>query len=239
MKLEMQMTERDKKLLIFLAVFCIVVGIGYWGIYPQIRGISEIKDEKIKQEDKMFSDDMKVAELMFLMDENKELEADIVEARSHFYPMMSSDQVDKMLTGMALDYNLQAYDLDIEMPNAEADLQAYQYSQKYIDDQYVEEEEVTMNKSDDEDDDVLSLDDYDEPVSTGVYTIKTSMRLGGSEKDLQKLINDLSDTEETMHLVAYEWIRDDILTYDDETGEFDVENSVGLRVSINIYECAE
>lgn len=240
MKLEMQMTDRDKKLLIFLFVFVIVVGIGYWGIYPQIKAIDEIKEDKIKQEDKMFRDDMKVAELLFLIDENEELEANITEARSHFYPIMTSDQVDKMLTGMALDYNLQAYDLDIRMPNKEASLEAYQYSQKFIDDQYVEDEEVSINKDDDDEkDDSLSFDDYDEEASTGIYAIQTSMRVGGEEKNLQKLINDLSDTEDTMHLVSYEWIRKDSLDYDEETGEFIEESSVELRIAINIYVYAE
>lgn len=242
MKLEMQMTERDKKLLIFLAVFCIVVGIGYWGIYPQIKAIGEINDEMIKAEDKMFVDDMKISELMFLMDENEELEEKIVEAREHFYPAMTSDQIDKMLTGMALSYNLQAYDLDIVMPSSETSLEAYQYSQKYLDDQYVEVEEVSMTDSDEEDsdeDDFDDFDDYDQEASTGIYTVQTSMRLGGNEVDLQRFINDLSVTDDTIHLVSYDWTRENILNYDDETGEFSTESSLGLNISFNIYMYAE
>lgn len=238
MKLEMQMTERDKKLLIFLAVFCIVVGIGYWGIYPQIKAIGEINDQKIIEEDKMFADDMKLSELMFLMDENEELEEQIIEAREHFYPAMTSDQIDKMLTGMALTYDLQAYDLDIVMPTNETSLEAYQYSEKYLDDQYVEEEEVSMSDSDKESDDGF-FDDYEEEASTGIYTVNTTMRLGGEEADLQRLINDLSVTDDTIHLVSYDWTREEILDYDDETGEFNSEIRIGLNISLNIYMYAE
>lgn len=249
MKLEMQMTNRDKKLLIFLAIFVIVVGIGYWGLLPQIRAINEIKDDIISEEDKMFLDDMKVAELPFLMDENEELEEGIVEARSHFYPIMTSDGIDKMLTFMVLDYNLQAYDLSINMPTDEADLEAYQYSQKYVDDQNAAEEEEyssTSSKSDksgkddeEDDDDIQAFTEYEEEPATGIYAVKTNMRLGGEEANLKRLINDLSTTKDTIHLVRYDWHRGDTLHYDDESGEFYTEPEVELNIELVIYMYAE
>lgn len=238
MKVEMQLTERDKKLLIFLAIFCIVVGIGYWGIYPQIKAISKINEDIADEEQQMFVDDMKIAELPFLEDENEELEEDIVEARTHFYPMMTSDQVDKMLTGMVLEYNLWAYDLNIIMPKSETDLEAYVYSEKYVMDQMeaVEDVDMSSDDDDDEDDEDALFDDYDDvEVSTGIYTIETNMRLGGSEDDLQKLIDDLSATEETMHLVSYEWTRNELLNYDEETAEFFTEPNLELRINLDIY----
>ncbi len=244
MKLEMQMTERDKKLLIFLAIFVIVVGIGYWGLVPQIRAINEINDDIISEQDKMFLDDMKVAELPFLMDENEELEGGITEARSHFYPVMTSDGIDKMLTFMVLDYNLQAYDLRIDMPSDEASLEAYQYSQKYIDDQRAADEEAYTSSgssskngkdSEDDEDEITAFTEYEEEPSTGIYAVKTNMRLGGSEADLQKLINDLSTTNETMHLVRYEWHRGENLHYDEENDEFFTEPNVELNIELVIY----
>lgn len=242
MKLEMQMTERDKKLLIFLAIFVIVVGIGYWGVVPQIRAINEISDDIITEEDKMFLDDLKVAELPFLIDENEELEEDIVEARSHFYPIMTSDEVDKMLTFMVLDYNLQSYDLSIDMPKEEASLEAYQYSKKYAKDQMVPEEVVSSTNSkneDDEEDEVTAFLEYEEEPTTGIYAVKTNMRLGGNESDLKRLINDLSSTEETMHLVRYDWHRGESLHYDDETEEFYTEQEIELNIELIIYMYAE
>lgn len=242
MKLEMQMTERDKKLLIFLAIFVIVVGIGYWGVVPQIRAINEISDDIITEEDKMFLDDLKVAELPFLIDENEELEEDIVEARSHFYPIMTSDEVDKMLTFMVLDYNLQSYDLSIDMPKEEASLEAYQYSMKYAKDQMVPEEVVSSSDSkneDDEEDEVTAFLEYEEEPTTGIYAVRTNMRLGGNEADLKRLINDLSSTEETMHLVRYDWHRGESLHYDDETEEFYTEQEIELNIELVIYMYAE
>lgn len=248
MKLEMQLTERDKKLLIFLAIFVIVVGIGYWGVVPQIRAINEINDDIISEQDKMFLDDIKVSELPLLIDDNKELEAGIVDARSHFYPMMTSDGIDKMLTFMVLDYNLHAYDLSIDMQTEEASLDAYMYSNKYEEDQLsAEEESYTASKSskkddddeDDEEDAIKAFTEYEEEPSTGIYAVRTNMRLGGSEADLKKLINDLSSTEETMHLVSYEWHRGESLSYNEDNDEFIVEEEIELSIQLIIYMYAK
>ena len=47
--MKFEMTERDKKLLIFLSVFLIVVCIGYWGLYPIVKDIKKT-DKKIQTE---------------------------------------------------------------------------------------------------------------------------------------------------------------------------------------------
>lgn len=232
MKLEMQMTDRDKKLLIFLAIFVIVVGIGYWGVYPQIKAINEINEEIQYQENKMFLDDMKITELPFLEDENDELEDEIIDARAHFYPVMTNDEVDKMLTFMVLDYKLQSYDLGITSSSTEAKLSAYQYSQKYLDDMYESVDSVYESESN-------GFDDFYEPAPTGVYCVAVSMRLGGAQDDLQKLIDDLSVTTETMHLVRYDWHFGQNVVYDDKLEDFVVEDDVQLTIQLNIYVCSE
>ena len=35
--MKFEITERDKKLLVMLSIFVIVVCIGYWGIYPVMK----------------------------------------------------------------------------------------------------------------------------------------------------------------------------------------------------------
>ena len=37
-----QMTERDKKLLVGMFIFVIIVAIGYWGIIPQIKAYNKL-----------------------------------------------------------------------------------------------------------------------------------------------------------------------------------------------------
>ena len=52
--MQMQMTEKDKKLIVFLAIFVILVAGGYWGIYPVVSNIfsvqEQIEDEKALQD---------------------------------------------------------------------------------------------------------------------------------------------------------------------------------------------
>ena len=35
--MKLEMTQKDKNLLIMLSIFVIVVCIGYWGIYPVVK----------------------------------------------------------------------------------------------------------------------------------------------------------------------------------------------------------
>ena len=43
--MKLEMTQKDKNLLIMLSIFVIVVCIGYWGIYPVVKGIVNTNKE--------------------------------------------------------------------------------------------------------------------------------------------------------------------------------------------------
>lgn len=127
-----ELTQRDKKLLVFLGIFVIVVCIGYWGIKPAIQKIVKYSEDIEIEQNKKDLDDMKVASLPMMESENKYYEEEILNSRSNFYPMMTSDEIDKMFTGMVLEYNLNAYDMNIDMPTEECHLDAYKYSEKQM-----------------------------------------------------------------------------------------------------------
>ena len=44
------MTDKDKRLLVGMFIFVIIVAIGYWGVIPQIKAYSEL-GEKIEKEE--------------------------------------------------------------------------------------------------------------------------------------------------------------------------------------------
>ena len=54
------LTERDKKLLIFLSLFVIVVGIGYWGLRPIYKNIKETDEAIIDAQDLKTSNQLKI-----------------------------------------------------------------------------------------------------------------------------------------------------------------------------------
>lgn len=261
MKLEMQMAERDKKLLIFLAIFVIVVGIGYWGITPQIKSILSIDEEKEVEEYQQMLDDMKLIELPMLEIENEELEEDILDARNHFYKMMTSDEVDKYMTGMVLGYNLYSYSLSIGMPSEEAALSAYQYSAKYEIDRFAEEERIAELEAEQmeearseskgvgssaERDQLAEIElmdapeiEYDGNGLAGIYAASVDMQIGGEREDLQKLIDDLSVSKDKIWLKTYSWSYIREVGYNEVTGVYEDINRPVLNISVNLYMCEE
>ncbi|MBR6329985.1 MAG: hypothetical protein IKR68_10140 [Lachnospiraceae bacterium] len=245
--MQMQMTKRDKNLLIFLAVFVIVVGFGYWGIKPQIQAIGEL-DLKI-EDAKALKDinDMKISMLPMVQGENEGLEKQAVKVRENFYPMMTADEIDKKFTGMALGYHLSVFSLDIAMPTGEFESEPYQYSKRFEEQEahaeegYVEEEGTTT--------DIESVDNYaetgytdfyeDEPaVATGIYATGVSMRLQGERNDLQRFIDDLSAAKENHLIKSYKWEEGSNMVKDAD-GEYVMDQKIYLDISFDIYQCKQ
>ncbi len=249
--MKLEMTERDKKLLIFLAIFVIVVCIGYWGIFPIVKDMNQIKYDTIEEEQIREMNDLKLAQLPMIEKENEEYEEDIKKAKSDFYEMMNADEIDKLFTTMALDYNLYAYSMDISMPTEQAELEAYAYSEKYLADQEqedaLEEEDATAadgkDQSDSTETDTTAGSDpddsqYYEDKMVGIYAATIQMKLGGEEAVLQKLIDDLSVSSKQQRLVSYQWDTDSDITIDD-AGNYDIRYQKVLNIVIEIYMCEE
>lgn len=250
--MKFEMTERDKKLLIFLAIFVIVVCIGYWGIFPIVKDINQLKYDTLEEQQIREMNDLKLAQLPMLEKENEEYEEDIIKAKSDFYEMMNADEIDKLFTTMALDYGLYAYSMDISMPTEQATLEAYEYSEKYLSDQenaYEYEEDVTdfgevdTTGSTDEETDVdaeSGPDDsaYYEDRMVGIYAAGIQMRLGGDEAVLQKLIDDLSASPKKLRLVSYQWDADSEIDIND-AGNYNILYKKVLNIAIEIYMCED
>ena len=224
-----EMTDRDKKLLVFLALFVIVVGIGYWGIYPMVKDILHYNTKITEEQNLKETNELKIAGLPLLEKENESMEEEIRKAKEDYYPMMTSDEIDKLFTGMALDYNLYAYKMDIRMEEEEAVIEPYVYSEK----NYKLKEEEAME--------VEPLSDI--IPSTGIYAVQVSMRLGSdSEEDLQSFINDLS-VDESRHLIKeYSWednSRNVISLKSNGAYDMDIEYEKILNITIDIYMCQE
>ncbi len=245
--MKMEMTERDKKLLIFLAVFVIVVGFGYWGIRPLVMSINDVELEKEEQEELRQINEMKLSMLPMIEKENENLEKEIIEVRENFYPMMKADEIDRRFTEMALDYGLGVYSLDIKMNDEEVEPRPYKYSaifeekQLHADEGYVEEEGSTT--------DVESIDNYaatgftdlyeDEvEAATGIYVAEVKLKLEGERENMQRLIDDLSASDERHLLTGYSWTSGSTMERD-EKGEYIAVGRTFLDLTLDIYQCEE
>ena len=108
-----QLTERDKKLLVLLAYFLIIVGIGWFVLKPLGDRISaldgEIEEAKFTQ--------MELDQKLTLLDSTKqqlaEYDTKLAEEEKNFYPPMTSEEVDRMLTTIILSHSLAARDMII------------------------------------------------------------------------------------------------------------------------------
>ena len=113
----LKLTERDKKLLVFLAIFLIIVGIGAGVIYPLFTWSKSLDEEISAQKQLQVENERKVSRVITM------------EMGKEFYSMMDSDKIDKMLTEYALSRSVTVTNLDISMPKSGSYTQLADYSQ--------------------------------------------------------------------------------------------------------------
>ena len=148
------MTERDKKLLVGMFIGVIIVAIGYWGILPQIKQYKAL-EAKIQREEAI----QKINKIKILNAGTLEVQADdyesrIAERKDEFYPVMTSSQVDRLMTELAVGNNLNVYDLSFNMPSSPTSRVAYKNSSLYTRQQqmmaeYTPSETTDTSSSDD------------------------------------------------------------------------------------------
>lgn len=227
------MTERDKKLLTFMFLIVIIVGIGYWGIRPQVKRFIELEPKIQAQEDLKSVNQLKIANVMLVEEQVEEYEALIAERKDEFYQILTSSEVDRMMTEMAINNNLEIYELSFNMPNEPSNRSAYQYSElKEWQDQM-----AASYKSEDEDEDLLALtnkssdkeSDEDEDVkvtaadkqkimdevmvddtdvyqaNTDIYAVPVTITVAGELEDLEAFKEDILAIEKRTLLTSYSW----------------------------------
>lgn len=125
----MKLTERDKKLLLMLAYFVIIVGFGAFVFRPLIGYYSALGDNITLLEAQKEEMDAQLAEARGLEQRRAEL-ADLFRVSTRdLYPMLGSEEVDKEITGIVLSCGMQAMSLNIAMPEESAGLQMYPYAE--------------------------------------------------------------------------------------------------------------
>lgn len=236
-----EMTQRDKKLLIFLALFVIVVGIGYWGIRPQVKNIMQYNDDIEEAENEKMITEMKISQFPMLEAENEVLEQDILKARTNFYPMMTSDEIDKMITGMVLDYDLHSYELDITMPREEVDFEAYQYSKKILEPEVSEDFDIVDENGSSEDAEDSEMEFDEAETSTGIYMAQVKLRVGGNTANLQRIINDLSVSDKKHLIERYNWEKSSNNNVIFNGSEYEVQVTFDeyIYLTLDLFMCQE
>lgn len=75
--MKLEMTQKDKNLLIMLSIFVIVVCIGYWGIYPVVKGIVNTNKEIATQKKTQEENELKLTQVPMMEADNERFSNEI------------------------------------------------------------------------------------------------------------------------------------------------------------------
>ena len=224
------MSEKDKRLLLFMFLFVVVVGIGYWGIWPQIKAYRSLEKDIEKQEALKSVNEQKVANYVFVESQCDEYEASMTEDKEKFFDMMKSADVDKLLTMKALKHDLESFNLNINIDSRPSTRKAYRYSELYAEQTKWEEERKKQAQAlASSDEDLLDMSGdkekeegsentatIDEMVdifgdtdtvgeNNDIYAARVSMTLGGEEADLQDFLQELMNSDKEILITSFAW----------------------------------
>jgi hypothetical protein len=238
------LTERDKKLLTFMGVFVIMVLIGYYLIIPQLKKATEYEDEIAEQELLRDVNSQKVANLPLVEVNNQELEKLIDGAKENYYPMMESDEIDRLVTNIVIEkYGLKAYDLSIGTKQL-ANLSPYVYSKKKLTGESNARQKALNSVAPIITDDGTTLfgeisdDMVSDSGTTGLYMVPIQMRLSGDMENITRLLDDLALTEKKLRLVNYS-VNSETITIPHDDGTEEIFTTESLNISVELYMCQD
>lgn len=251
MKLEMKFTERDKKLIVFLSLFLLIVGVGYFVVRPLYLKVDELQMQADDLEMQVAQTQSYLARLPQLRKVNEELKNDKQQELQDFYPYMESQELDKMITGLTLHESLGAKNLTITIPDAPYEITPYFLSVPQ------EEEGEQLSDSEqaykDETSDTPAEDAQTEDTQTDgtqitdtqvqdageaqiLYVAKLSIDVTGSHDQLQSYIDLLSDDTRypAIQVDSYTWNNENSVSTD-ELGAFMLQSGEALHVELSVY----
>ena len=118
--MELTITQRDKKLLVFLAVFLIVTGFLRFGIIPAWEKGTRLQEQISQADASSASVESAISLYSSLQGQYETLSGNWEEVSEDFYHIMSSQEIDRMLNGILQEKQAEAVSLNIEMENEKA-----------------------------------------------------------------------------------------------------------------------
>lgn len=190
----LKVTERDKKLLVFLAIFVLVAGLVAGVILPLLSKSQELREELTQAQLEQTEKEQKVLSLSTLEKRKKEVEASLEEIRKEFYGVMQSKDIDKMLTEMALSQGVVVNEMDISMPSLGEYTQLPDYSKMLA--------AAALNTEED------AQSQEDTPSYGSVYTAEVEMTMTGGREPLQAVLDYCASQEPKMRIGEFLWQTD-------------------------------
>jgi cell division protein FtsB len=221
------MTDKDKKLLIFLAFFAVIAIFGFVIIKPLVEKNAELLVQVNDLQTKKTDFESKKSELPMLRVENTEKQQKIAELKSGFNDMMQSQEIDNLLTEKALSAGLLASSLTIEMPKEPLKLDVYQNSEIALDAEPVTEATTYVKNSEaaadaveaaagtgDDDSEAAAASGGEIAQQTLVSAANVRFELKGNIESLKNVVDDFANNDPAIRLTGVAWsgIKEDDLT---------------------------
>lgn len=206
----LKVTERDKKILLVLAVFLIVLGLIAGVLMPLMENTQKLGEEIAEAEVEKQEKEMKVAALPGMRSRMEKAEEELSAMQERYYPVMKSVEIDRMMTNTAVNCGIQVLDMDIKMP----DFTSYTTLLNYGDIVYGVEQENSENTPFD-----------------GMYTASLTMNMTGSRENLQSMLDVTVSQEPRQRVTDFSWQKNQ--------KEGSSEYTMSMSVDIYMYQDVE
>lgn len=173
-----KMTERDKKLLMGLGIFCLVAILAAVVILPLYSANELMKEQIEANAEQIALMEQKQAELPILRAEREAKEKELLEVQEPLYPLMKTQDIDRLLTEKVMLYGMSAKRLQITMPEEAANVTGFG----------------------------RSADDGSNPdKKDGVWIASVSLEVSGSMAAMDNLIDNLSLQTPGVRITGLTW----------------------------------
>jgi hypothetical protein len=263
-KIETNLSAKDKATIAIVLFVGIVFVFSWYAIRPAIMSIRSLSDDIDQAKIQEIQCRGKVMNLTSAESVFGRVVTDLDNSTSNYYEIMTSSQIDRLVTNYVLSFGLFPEDLYITMPNGPVEETPYAYSQAAINQasQRVaptptpDPIETAVAEVSDTVDSVISGTDAnamqvdslfvpynqarDVAISTqfsGVQAVDITFVMAGSESACQALIDDLCG-KDAVRITAFSWMEiDRIEQLNEDTGEYELVESdyVRLQVSVRLY----
>lgn len=230
MKITTEITERDKKLLLFMAVFIIVVVFGFFIIRPLAETDAALKDELVMQEDIQLRTQQKLMLLSSVEANVEKTEEELDAAAKEFYPVMKSQEIDKLLTEIVLKWGLDPKQLTIQMPESEMILEPFYASQAALEDAL--SRAATQGEEEQTDSTQATASSF-----YGIYAAQAELIVKGDRMVMEQMADEISEDYPAIRITGAAWGRE-INSLRDEMGEYisSADDTLQLQMEIYMYK---
>lgn len=198
------MTERDKKLLAGLGVVCVAVALMAFAIMPIFMSTRSMKQQYDENEIRIAQMQDKELQLPVVNQQNQQNHERLNENQAELYPILKTQDVDKLLTEKVLSHGMAARKLQIAMPEAAASVTSFGQA------------DAAGSNPDGAD---------------GIWIAQVSLETSGSDGQMDSLIDDLSTQTPGVQVVSITWSKDR-RTVDQASGQTEQVGVLSMQLQV-------